>query len=137
MAYEISIDHTPNYLHVSVSGQATFDDISGVWKDIAQACKEFNCSNVLRDGVLQGRASILDIYRVSNRMDDFDLPPRLRVAYVCEDTIRPRLDFYETVIANRVAGVTIRNFTNRIEAERWLAEEQCGCQSAQHPINKI
>ena len=130
MAYEISLKHTPTFLYVTVAGQANFRDIWGVWEDIARACRKFGCSNVLRDGILKGQASILDIYRIGNRMNELELPPKLRVAFVCEEANLPRLGFNETVIANRVAGVTIRNFLNRTEAERWLAEEQCRCQPA-------
>ena len=129
MAYEISVQYKPEFLHVTVCGQANFDEICGVWKDIARACKKFGCSNVLRDGILKGQASVLDIYRVGNQLDTFGLPPRLRVAFVCEEEYLPRLNFNETVLANRVVGVAVRNFLSRTEAERWLAEEPCKCQA--------
>jgi len=133
MAYDISLEHTPEYLHVTVMGRASFDDMAGVWRDVGRACKQFGCSNVLRDGILQGRASLLDIYRIGNRMHEFDLPPRLRVAFVCNKENLPRLEFNQTVIANRVTGMTIRNFIDRTEAKRWLTEKQCRCQALTYP----
>jgi hypothetical protein len=92
---------------------------------------------VLRDGALPGKASILDIYRIGNRIHEFGLPPGLRVAFVCDEGNLPRLNFNETVIADRVAGVTIRNFVTRVDAECWLSEEPCNCQASPSPEGKI
>jgi hypothetical protein len=133
MSYQIMLEHTPEYLHVTVTGRATFEDISGVWKDIARACKEFGCSNVLRDGILQGKASLLDVYRIGNRLHEFELPSDLRVAFVCKKENLARLEFNETVITTRVTGITIRNFLDRAEATRWLAEKECTCQALPAP----
>jgi len=129
VAYQIAIEKTPNFICVTVDGPANFDNISGVWKDIARACTEFGCSNVLLDGILRGRPSTLDIYRTGNRIHLYGLPRDLRVAFVCTEEDLPRLSFHESVIADRAIGVTIRNFLDRVDAERWLAEAQCACQS--------
>ena len=136
MAFQISLQYSPDYLQVTVVGQANFDDICSVWREIARACKAFGCSNVLRDGALPGKASILDIYRIGNRIHEFGLPPGLRVAFVCDEKNLPRLNFNEAVIADRVTGVTIRNFVNRVDAERWLIEEPCRCQASPGPGDK-
>ena len=128
MPYQIAIEKTPGFIRVTVDGQANFENISGVWQDIARACKEFGCSNVLVDGILQGRPSTLDIYRTGNRIHLYGLPRTLRLAFVCTEEDLPRLAFHESVIADRAVGVTIRNFLDRADAERWLAEEPCTCQ---------
>ena len=136
MALQISFEYSPDYLQVTAVGKANFDDICSVWREIARACKEFGCSNVLRDGALPGKASILDIYRIGNRIHEFGLPSRLRVAFVCDEENLPRLNFNEAVIADRITGVTIRNFVDRVIAERWLIEEPCGCQASPCPEDK-
>jgi len=130
MTYQISVELTPKFLRVTPSGQANFDNIYGVWRDIAQACKNFGCSNVLLDGILQGRPSTLDIYRIGNRIDELGLPPALRVAFVCERESLARLNFHQMVISNSAVGISIRNFVDRPEAELWLTEKQCTCQAA-------
>jgi hypothetical protein len=130
MPYEISIEKTAEFLRITVAGQANFDNITGVWKDIARACTEFGCSNVLLDSILSGRPSTLDIYRTGNRVHELGLPSNLRVAFVCEKESLARLDFHETVIANRAVGVSIRNFVDQTDAEQWLTEEQCDCTAA-------
>ena len=127
MTYLVSIEKTPNFLRVAAAGQANFDNISGVWKDIARACAQFGCSNVLLDSILTGRPSTLDIYRTGNRIHEFGLPPRLRVAFVCSEEDLARLEFHETIISSRVSGVRIRNFLDRTDAEIWLDEQQCTC----------
>ena len=129
MTYQISMERTACFLCVTVEGPANFENISGVWKDIAHACKELGCSNVLLDGILKGRPSTLDIYRTGNRIHEVGLPPKLRVAFVCDKESLARLDFHESVIANRAVGITIRNFLTRADAELWLGEEECGCQT--------
>ena len=130
MSYLVSFERTPGFLCVTVAGQANFDNISGVWKDIARACKEFGCSNVLVDGILSGRPSTLDIYRTGNRIHEVGLQPGLRVAFVSDAEHIARLDFHESVIATRAIGVSIRNFVARADAEIWLAERPCSCQEA-------
>ena len=134
MPYQIAIEKTPGFIRVKVDGVANFDNISGVWQDIARACTELGCSNVLLDGILRGRPSTLDIYRTGNRIHLYGLPRALRVAFVCTEDDLPRLSFHESVIADRAVGVTIRNFLDRTDAERWLAEEPCACQT--QPTNE-
>ena len=129
MAYLVSIEKTADFLRVAATGPANFDNISGVWKEIARACAEFGCSNVLLDTILTGRPSTLDIYRTGNRIHEFGLPPKLRVAFVCDREALARLDFHERVITSRAVGVSIRNFVNRTDAELWLTEQPCACQA--------
>jgi hypothetical protein len=130
MSYLISFEKTSNFLCVAVAGQANFDNISGVWKDIGGACAQFRCTNVLIDGILSGRPSTLDIYRTGNRIHEFGLPPGLRAAFVCEQENIARLEFHEKIVASRAIGIRIRNFVNRADAELWLSEQLCRCQVA-------
>lgn len=124
VTYHISIKKTDVFLYVRVEGEANFNNIFGVWKDIAEACKKFKCSRVLRDGILSGQASMLEIFHIGERAHEIELPAKFKMALVCKEKDLERLDFHETVIANRVIGVTTRNFLNRREAELWLSEDQ-------------
>lgn len=117
--YELSVEVRPDYLHASVTGDRTADNIARFLRDAYAACVENAKSNLLLEMRLTGsRLGTLGIYRViSDRSAD---GARLcRIAYV-EDPLDnvEEARFAETVAVNR--AVNVRLFTDVSEAARWL-----------------
>ena len=121
MAYQLTVEEHPNYVHVVAEGDRTPENAQRFLKDAFAACMRTGRTAVLLDMRLTGPAlDYADILRViSERSAD---GARLRkVAYVqafIPDPSRPA--FAETVALNR--AVPARLFPDVASAARWLDE---------------
>ena len=119
MSYQISVTKLDQYLLVTVDGIETLDNVVSVWKEVAKACKRHNCRKVLFDGVLRGSGPLADIYDFGKRFNELGMPAGSQIAVLCKEDDLGKLQFAETVVANRALVVT-RNFLNKDDAEAWL-----------------
>ena len=121
MAYELTIEERPNYVHVIAEGDRTPENAHRFLKDAWEACQRTGRTAVLLDLRLTGPPlDYADIFRViSERSADGS---KLRkVAYVQSSTPDPtRPQFAETVALNR--AVPARLFPDIASAARWLDE---------------
>lgn len=117
--YELTVEVRPDYLHASVTGDRTADNVARFLRDAYAACVEHAKSNLLLEMRLTGsRLGTLGIYRViSGRSAD---GARLRRIDHVEDPLDnvEEARFAETVAVNRAVNVCL--FTDVSEAARWL-----------------
>jgi hypothetical protein len=121
VAYQITIESTPRYLHVRVTGENSRAAVLGYLAEVNRACAERRCTNVLIEEDLRGPSlDMLEIFRmVADRAGAPDVTP-LRVAFV---DVNPehdtsRMQFAENVAVNR--GLQLRVFARAAEAAAWL-----------------
>ena len=117
--YELTVEVRPEYLHASVTGDRTADNVFRFLREAYEACVENEKSRLLLEIRLTGsRLGTLGIYRViADRSADG--AKLRRIAYV-EDPLDhvEEARFAETVAVNR--AVNVRLFTDVSEAARWL-----------------
>ena len=117
--YELTVEVRPDYLHASVTGDRTADNVDRFLREAYAACVDNAKFNLLLEMRLTGsRLGTFGIYRlISDRSAD---GARLRrIAYV-EDPLDnvEEARFAETVAVNR--AVNVRLFMDVSEAARWL-----------------
>jgi SpoIIAA-like len=120
--YELTVEVRPDYLHASVTGDRTADNVDRFLREAYAACVDNAKSNLLLEMRLTGsRLGTFGIYRlISDRSAD---GARLRrIAYV-EDPLDnvEEARFAETVAVNR--AVNVRLFMDVSEAARWLESD--------------
>jgi len=119
--YQITIESTPRYLHVRVTGENSREAVLGYLAEVNRACVEQQRTNVLIEEDLRGPSlDMLEIFRmVADRAGAPGTMP-LRVAFVdvnpAHDT--SRMQFAETVAVNR--GLQLRVFARAEDAAAWL-----------------
>jgi hypothetical protein len=120
--YEFSVAHRPGYLHVSVTGENTIDNVRRSLRDVVSACAQHACARVLIEENLAGPSlGTVPVFEIVSEGSRNASPTVSQIAYV--DT-NPEHDaalmgFAETVALNR--GVRMRLFATIAEAEGWLA----------------
>jgi SpoIIAA-like len=119
MAYNLSVEQKPAYVHAKGSGDLTRSSARQFLVDAYQACIARNASSLLLEMAFTGDLSLADVCSVINErsLDGSNLE---RIAYVDTNPDLPRdiAEFAELVALNR--GVNIRLFSTLSEAERWL-----------------
>ena len=120
MAYQVTIDPTPRYLYVRVTGDNSRETVLGYLSDVRQACLAHRMASVLIEENLSGPSlDLLDVFRVvSSRAESESVA--LRIAYVDVNPAHPRdrMQFAETVAVNR--GIQVRVFERVADAAAWL-----------------
>lgn len=120
--YRFTVEPKPGYLHVSVTGANTVENVRRSLRSAVSACTQHACSRLLFEEHLKGPSlgtvPVFEIVSEGSRMAGAVVS---QIAYV--DT-NPEHDaslmsFAETVALNR--GVRMRLFATVVEAEAWLA----------------
>lgn len=124
MAHSTSIQPGGSYLHITVTGQNSREDVSGYIREVFEACKQHDCFNVLIEENLRGPSlGPLQMYEIITENLHLLLPFDHHLAYV---DVNPEHEasnnqFAETVAVNR--GLKMRAFSSIPEAEGWLLEQ--------------
>ena len=120
MAYRVTIEPTPRYLHVRVTGDNSRESVLGYLSEVRQACLDHHTTNVLIEEDLSGPSlDLLDVFRVvSSRAESESVA--LRIAFVDKNPAHApdRMKFAETVAVNR--GIQVRVFERVADAAAWL-----------------
>lgn len=120
MSYQIKIVEKPTYLHVTVTGANTLENVAGYLQDIMRECETRQCFNVLIEERLTGRRlETWDVYQIASDNSALARGVFRSIAYVDVNAGGDLMKFAETVANNR--GVPINLFTSVAEAETWLA----------------
>lgn len=121
MSHELSVKSRGAYLHITVTGDNTSEDVRQYLAEVHEACVNHNCAYVLIEENLQGRSlETLELFQVIAKAAQPS--PAVRcVAYI---DLNPehdakRMKFAETVASNR--GMMVKVFTDMAEAEKWLS----------------
>ncbi len=120
MSYQLQIVEKPNYLHATVTGKNTVENVTGYLTDLLRECEARRCYNVLIEERLEGRRlETWDVYQIASDSSTFARGLFRTVAYVDVNASGELMKFAETVANNR--GVPMNLFRTVSEAEAWLA----------------
>ena len=121
MPYSLTVEPKTKYLHVSVSGTNTPENVLSYLVEVQAKCKELNFTNVLIEENLQGAGlNIIDVFDVVNQASKQTYSFPLHIAYVDlnPEHEKRRMEFAESVAVNR--GVDVKVFSGVADAEKWL-----------------
>ena len=120
MSYELQIVEKPTYLHATVTGPNTLENVAGYLQEIMRECEARQCFNVLIEERLTGRRlETWDVYQIASDNSALARGVFRAIAYVDVNAGGDLMKFAETVANNR--GVPINLFTTVADAEAWLA----------------
>ncbi len=124
MAHSIFIQPKGAYLHVTVTGDNTPEDIGEYFKEVLEACQQNHCFNILIEEYMHGPTiGAFPTFEVITQNVSLLLPYEHHLAYVDTNIEHGEANsqFGETVAVNR--GLNVRVFSNAPEAEEWLLEQ--------------
>ena len=121
MSYVLSVENKGAYLHITVTGDNTPENVANYLSEVRDKCVEHQCSSVLIEENLKGPSLDLGIvYTIVTEAANRVWPVVQRIAYV-DVNLEHHLEsmrFAETVAVNR--GVNVRLFSRIVDAEQWL-----------------
>lgn len=123
MAHFLDVKKAGDYLHITVTGDNTPEDISGYLADVLKECKQRECQKVLIEENLQGPSiNLLQVFEIVKSGSGSVWPAISQIAYVDVNTSHNRslMTFAQTVAENR--GVNARVFTSVADAQTWLTK---------------
>jgi hypothetical protein len=120
--YRFMVERKPGYLHVSVTGDNTVENVRRSLRELVDACTQRACSRVLFEEHLKGPS--LGTVPVFEIVSEGSRNARAAVSQIAYVDTNPEHDaslmsFAETVALNR--GVQMRLFATVAEAAAWLA----------------
>jgi hypothetical protein len=124
MPYSFAVTRKSNYLHITVRGENTRQNVSRYLQEIVQACIQYGCSRVLVEEDLAGPSlAISDVFFIASEGSRNASPTVNCIAYV---DVNPEhdpftLEFAENVAVNR--GVNMKRFATVGDAEDWISRE--------------
>lgn len=121
MSHITHVEPKGRYLHITISGDNSVEDVKGYLAEVGEACRRHGCTRVLLEEDLRGpRLGAFDIYEIVSEM--IGQMPRGAGAFAYVDVSPdhdPReVEFAETVAYNQ--GAPVRLFATVAEAEQWL-----------------
>ncbi len=119
MGYQVAVAEKPGYLHVTVTGVNTLENVMLYMQDIQRECQQRGIKRVLIEEDLKGRRlETWDIYQIASS-GSVSAPGTFdTVAYVDVNAHGELMKFAETVANNR--GMPMSVFKTVAEAEAWL-----------------
>jgi hypothetical protein len=129
MAYQLTFERHPDYLHATVTGSNDQDAVMQYLREIRAECQRQGCFRVLIDEKLAGpRLAVDEVFTIASEgaMDAMGIFEA--IAYV-DPYMGPMAEFAETVAVNR--GMPVRTFDSVDAAREWLLE-QVGKPVGQH-----
>ena len=124
MDYRITLEPHPEYLHVTVTGRNSAENVAAYLKDVIEECRRSECYRVLIDERLEGpRLEASDVFEIASTGAIRALGIFQAVAYV-DPKMGDMADFAETVAINR--GMPVKTFTSVDQARAWLLRQEEG-----------
>ena len=118
----VVITFQDGYLHIThpVNFVVQPQDIEGLWANLFKACQKFDCRKILNEGHLDlSRLRAFDSYNAGSQAGEI---VGLRMACLFHGyTLDEKGEFFQMVASNR--GSTIKFFTDKTEALKWLGVE--------------
>lgn len=121
MAYQLTVEEKPGFVHFRVTGDNTPETIRGYLGEVYAVCVERQCARVLIEEDLAGPGlDLFEIFQIVSRGSDRGFPFPIRIAYVDLNPAHRHADmqFAETVAVNR--GLNIRVFQDSRDAQAWI-----------------
>jgi hypothetical protein len=129
MSYRLTITQQPSYLHATVAGTNSRENVARYLDEIRRECMSRNCRRVLIEERLEGpRLAMMDVFRIATEGSDRSVGMLEAIAYVDVNAEGPLMKFAETVAVNRAMPVMV--FSSVSDAEKWLVENEDDAASA-------
>ena len=117
--YKLTFDPKPTYLHATVTGSNTRENVQEYTREILHECISRGCLRVLIEERLEGpRLGLLDVFEIASEGSKQALGKLEAIAYVDVNAEGGFMDFAETVAINR--ALPIRVFSKLADAEDWI-----------------
>lgn len=121
MAYKLTIDEKPTYLHAIVTGLNSKENVVGYLGGVLRECRARNCLRVLIEERLEGpRLGTLDVFEIASEGSKRAFGMLTAIAYVDIHAEGDLMHFAETVAVNRKLLVAV--FSSVADAEKWLLD---------------
>ncbi len=122
MPVEYSVKFADSLVEVHVSGVPDRPSVERMWTDIASACRDNNCFQILGVSKTERAVELKDAMDYSTIFDDARLPLGLRTAWVqTNPAATVMIELIIELTRKRFQGEG-KVFANETEARRWLAE---------------
>jgi hypothetical protein len=122
MDNQIIITPHQDYLHVDVTGSATYDSALAMWTQVAQACEQYQIYKVLGEQFLVETVSTSEAFDHPALFKKAGITTKHRIAWVDKN---PRTlettAFIRDVLSSRSIGYG-KLFRDLESAKRWLLE---------------
>jgi hypothetical protein len=119
MTYKLAIKQEPSYLHVTVTGVNSWENVQSYLAEIMRECMARRTYRVLIEERLEGpRLGTMDVYQIAAEGADRAKGLFEAIAYVDANARGDQMKFAETVAVNRGLPVTV--FGSVDEARNWL-----------------
>lgn len=119
MTYKLAIKQEPSYLHVTVTGVNSWENVQSYLAEIMRECMARRTYRVLIEERLEGpRLGTMDVYQIAAEGADRARGLFEAIAYVDANARGDQMKFAETVAVNRGLPVTV--FASVDEARNWL-----------------
>jgi hypothetical protein len=120
MAYQITIEPTPRYLHVRVTGDNSRETVLAYLAEVRQTCLDQGRTGVLIEEHLRGPSlDLVSIFRmIASRAEQDAVGLRIAFVDTNPEHAADRMQFAETVAVNR--GIQVRVFERAEDAAAWL-----------------
>lgn len=118
-SYKLSITHKPRYLHATVTGLNSKENVMHYLEDVFRECEDRGCTRLLIEERLEGpRIGTFDVFQIAAEGADRVRGHFKAIAYVDVNAQGDLMRFAETVAVNR--GMPVKVFASVSDAEKWL-----------------
>ena len=125
MAYELKVEQKPGYLHFTVTGRNTPDNVTRYMQQVMQECAARRCARVLIEESLEGpRLGTMDVFTMVTAGAKRYHGLLEALAFVDLNAEGGVMRFAEDVAVNR--GIPVRVFRTVDGAEKWLLAHSSG-----------
>jgi len=111
-----------NYLHVDVKGVGTYDSALALWSQIAEACEQHQCFNILGEQYLIDTVTTTEAFDHPALFKKAGINFKHRIAWIDKNPrTRDTTAFIRDVLTNRSIGYG-KLFNDTETAKQWLLE---------------
>ena len=119
MSYQLKIEQKPGYLHPTVTGQNSMENVEAYLAELRGECIARGCYRLLIEERLEGpRLRTLDVFEIVFKGSKQALGMYTAIAFVDVNAKGDLMKFAQTAAVNR--GLPMSLFTTVADAERWL-----------------
>ncbi len=119
MTYQLKIIKEADYLHATVTGRNSLENIKSYLEQIYHECKTTGFSRLLIEERLDGpRLNTREVFEIASKESRSALGFFKAIAHVDINADGDLMKFAENVAVNR--AIPVRNFSTLAEARQWL-----------------
>jgi len=135
MTYTLTFKQTGKYLHATVTGRNSKENVGRYLNEVVNECTARKCRYVLIEENLEGpRLRTMDVFEIASGQGRPLIGEIKAMAYVDMNAKGGLMEFAEDVAVNR--GSPVRVFPTLEEAEAWLSNEAGGRAAAARTSSK-